>query len=59
MEMMVDVEESWRINALDPTTSVMKYYPSASAQIKNNRDERHTLVRQNNLEETKLESHIS
>ena len=34
-EMVVDVEESWRINALDPTTSVMKYYPSASANIKN------------------------
>ena len=57
--MMVDVEESWRINALDPTTSVMKYYLSPSAQIKNSQDERRTLVRQNNLEETELESHIS
>ena len=57
--MMVDVEESWRINALDPTTSVMKYYPSASAQIKNSRNERLTLVRHNNLEEMELESHIS
>ena len=57
--MMVDVEESWRINALDPTTSVMKYYPSASAKVKNSQDERRTLVRQNNLEEKELESHIS
>ena len=57
--MIVDVEESWRINALDPTTSVMKYYPRASAQTKNSQDERRTLVRQNNLEETELESHIS
>ena len=57
--MVVDVEESWRINALDPTTSVMKYYPSVSAQIKNGEDERRTLVRQNNLEEMELESHIS
>ena len=57
--MLVDVEESWHINALDPTVSVMKYYPSASAQIKNSCDERSTLVRQNNLEEMELESHIS
>ena len=57
--MMVDVEESWRINALDPTTSVMKYYPSLSMQNKNSQDERRTLVRQNNLEEMELESHIS
>ena len=57
--MMVDVEESWRINALDPTTSVMKYYPGASTQIRYGWDERRTLDRQNNLEETELESHIS
>ena len=56
---MVDVEESWRIKALDPTTSVMKYYPSVSANIKNSCDERRTLERQNNLEEMELESHIS